>query len=80
MRMGVLLRNVLVESKDGPEVLAWFLKQLKYNQIIDHPEEMGLHNVAARLLHLMDFHSETQMPEQIRAWRHRRINGTPNLD
>ena len=80
-RIGILLRNVLIETQDGPEVFAFLLEQLYYNKEIVLPVHMHLHNVAVHMLELMDFHGETSTVKQIESWKLRSKNGkAPDLD
>ena len=79
-RIGILLRNVLIEHPDGPEVFSFLMEQLYYNREITLPVHMHLHNVAVHMLELMDFHGETSTVKQIEAFRLRSKNGAPDLD
>jgi hypothetical protein len=51
--IAIKMVNVFEKHPDGPEVLAFLLKELKYGSKISHPVEMALYNVAVGILDIM---------------------------
>lgn len=66
--IGMKMRKVFLETKDGPEVLEFLLKALCYNKTIGSVPEIALHNTAVRILEIMGVSKEGEVGNQIKSW------------